>query len=195
MVDANAAREPVWSTQDLLGLARGGDEPAIEALFDRFWPALRRWASGRLPASARGAIETQDLVQDAVIGALRHLETFEARHEGGFQGYLRQAVLNRITDVLRRQARRPAQINLEDVHPSGDASPLDVAIGHEGIARYEKALARLRPLDREAVIGRFELQFDYRQLADILGKSDANSARVAVRRALDRLLDLMEDEQ
>ena len=47
---------------------------------------------------------------------------------------------------------------------------LDIAIGREGVERYEAALQRLRPADREAIIGRLEMQHDYRELAPELGK-------------------------
>ena len=42
------------STQDLVQRARSGDEAALNSLFTRYESRLRRWAHGRLPASARG---------------------------------------------------------------------------------------------------------------------------------------------
>jgi RNA polymerase sigma-70 factor (ECF subfamily) len=142
-----------------------------------------------LPAAARGALDTQDLVQDTIVNSLRRLDRFDSRHEGALQAYLRQAVLNRIRDEARRFSRRPAASELTDSFESQAASPLDVAIGREGVARYEAALQRLRPSDREAIIGRLELQYDYQELAVILGKPNANAARVAVTRALARLME------
>jgi RNA polymerase sigma-70 factor (ECF subfamily) len=152
-------------------------------------PALRRWARGRLPAAARGTLDTQDLVQDTVVNSLRQLDRFESRHEGALQAYLRLAVLNRIRDEARRVTRRPVPAELTDSYESESASPLDIAIGRQGVERYEAALKRLRPADREAIVGRLELQYDYQELAVILGKPNANAARVAVTRALARLME------
>jgi len=70
---------------------------------------------------------------------------------------------------------------------------LDIAIGREGVERYEAALQRLRPADREAIIGRLEMQHDYQELATILGKPNANAARVAVTRALARLMEQFDE--
>jgi RNA polymerase sigma-70 factor (ECF subfamily) len=182
------------STVDLLERAKKGDRAALDALFARCLPPLRRWARGRLPAAARGALDTQDLVQDTILNSLGRLDHFESRHEGALQAYLRQAVLNRIRDEVRRIVRRPAPAELRDSQPADQASPLDVAIGRQGVERYEAALQRLRPADREAIIGRIELQHDYQTLATILGKPNANAARVAVTRALGRLLEQMDDE-
>lgn len=192
MPDPRIPTNPLESTQQLLDLVRQGDRDALERLYARCVPPLRRWARGRLPAAARGALDTQDLVQDTVVNSLRRLEQFESRHEGALQAYLRQAVLNRIRDEARRFTRRPAPTELSDSLQSDAASPLDIAIGREGVARYEAALQRLRPSDREAIIGRLELQHDYQELALILGKPNANAARVAVTRALARLMEQLD---
>jgi RNA polymerase sigma-70 factor (ECF subfamily) len=181
------------STQELLVRVRQGDREALERLIARCLPALRRWARGRLPSAARGMLDTQDLVQETILSSLRHLDHFESRHEGALQAYLRQAVLNRIRDEARRFSRRPAATELTDSHPSKAASPLDIAIGRQGVERYEAALQRLRPADREAIIGRLELQHDYQELATILGKPNANAARVAVTRALARLMEQFDE--
>ena len=188
------AQEPLESTLELLTRARDGDNEALDALFSRCLPPLRRWARGRLPAAARGALDTQDLVQDTILNSLRRLDQFESRHEGALQAYLRQAVMNRIRDEARRVVRRPAAAELSDSQPAEQASPLDIAIGRQGVERYEAAMAKLRPADREAIIGRVELQHSYQDLAVILGKPNANAARVAVTRALARLVDAMDTE-
>jgi len=189
MRDSGTPPNPLESTHDLLALVRQGDRGALDRLFARCLPPLRRWARGRLPSAARGALDTQDLVQDTIVNSLRRLDQFDSRHEGALQAYLRQAVLNRIRDEARRFTRRPPAAELTDSYQSEAASPLDIAIGREGVARYEAALQRLRPVDREAIIGRLELQHDYQELAVILGKPNANAARVAVTRALARLME------
>jgi RNA polymerase sigma factor (sigma-70 family) len=191
MRDPGTPPPQLESTQELLSLVRQGDREALDRLFARCLPPLRRWARGRLPAAARGALDTQDLVQDTVVNSLRRLDRFDSRHEGALQAYLRQAVLNRIRDEARRFTRRPPAAELTDSYEAEAASPLDIAIGREGVARYEAALQRLRPSDREAIIGRLELQHDYQELAIILGKPNANAARVAVTRALARLLEVL----
>ena len=175
------------ATVSLLARARSGDEAALNHLLERCLPALQRWAHGRLPAYARDMLDTADIVQETVIAALRHLDHVDARREGALQAYLRQAVANRIVDVIRYHCRRPDGTDLPPdlAHPG--ISPLDAAIGAENTARYEAALLRLKADDREAIIGRLELQYTYEELAVALDKPTANAARVAVTRALQRL--------
>jgi RNA polymerase sigma-70 factor (ECF subfamily) len=193
MQDEGTSKNALESTVELLARVRQGDRDALDRLITRCLPPLRRWARGRLPSAARGALDTQDLVQDTILNSLRRLDHFDSRHEGAFQAYLRQAVLNRIRDEARRFSRRPPAAELTDAYESDAASPLDIAIGREGVARYEAALQRLRPIDREAIIGRLELQHDYQELATILGKPNANAARVAVTRALARLMEQFDE--
>ena len=179
------------STIDLLERFKQGDEAAVETLIARSLPPLRRWARGRLPAHARSLAETNDLVQQAIIRALPRLKGFDARYPGALQAYLRQAVANHILDEIRRANRRRMEPELPDDLVDGAPTPLEVAIGRQGFERYEAALARLRPQDREAIVARVELQQSYGEVAIALGKPTANAARVAVTRAIRNLVRLM----
>jgi RNA polymerase sigma-70 factor (ECF subfamily) len=177
------------ATISLLARAKQGDGAALDTLLERCIPALRRWAHGRLPPSGRGMQDTADLVQDTVFATLRRLETFEARHQGALQAFLRKAVMNRIRDIIRQANRRGPHSELPDDLVDERTSPLDLAIGAENVARYEAALERLRPEDQEAIVNRLELQYSYEELAMVLCKPTADAARVAVMRAMKRLVE------
>jgi RNA polymerase sigma-70 factor (ECF subfamily) len=174
-------------TIELVVRARAGDRMAVEALLQRCLPALTRWAHGRLPAAARGAIDTGDLVQEATLHALRRLDTFEPRHVGAMQAYLRQSVINRIRDEVRRIGRNPAPVELPDDHPADATSPLEFAIQAESYARYREALQQLKPRDREMVVARIEVQWSLREITERFGMRTVDAARMAVSRALRRL--------
>lgn len=191
---SSSARLKLETTASLLEHAHRGEERAIDELFSRCMPALRRWARGRLPAGARDLLQTEDLVQDAVHGVLRHLSTFEPRHPGALEAYLREAVLNRIRTEARRLAIRPRAVELEDRYASAGPSPLEQAMDRDDLARYEAALTRLAPLYREAVIARLEMQSSYDEIARSLGKPNANAARSLVVRALYKLYEEMGHE-
>jgi RNA polymerase sigma-70 factor (ECF subfamily) len=177
------------STIDLLERYKRGDDEAIARLVERSIPPLRRWSRGRLPQFARTWAETQDLVQNAVLKALPRLKTFEATHPGALQAYLRHAVDNHIRDEIRKVRGRTDVV--PDDHPDEGPSPLEQAIGRQGLERYEAALKQLRPHDQQAIIARFELQQSYEEVALALGKPSAAAARMAVVRALKQLLTLM----
>lgn len=180
------------STFQLISRYRGGDKQALEDLFARHLPRLQRWARGRLPKWARDVADTQDLVQETLLQTFNRLDTFEPAREGALQAYLRQAVMNRIRDEIRRKARRPAHAELEGTGPADPArSPLEEAVGMEEIERYESALARLRPEEREAIILRVELGYTYEEVARLLEKPTSGAAHKATKRALVRLAEEM----
>jgi RNA polymerase sigma-70 factor, ECF subfamily len=185
---------PIDRTVELVERAKTGDAEALNQLFVRFLPALRRWASGRLPRWTRDLMDTDDLVQETMIRAVNRMSQFEARHEGALQAYLRQAVMNRIRDEVRRTGRSPVAMELTEDQKDHAASPLELAIGREAVERYEAALARLKPEDREAIVARVEMECSYQEVAAALGKPSADAARMTVGRALLRLAEEMNRE-
>lgn len=199
------AEEPAWPSErdrgapagdsessfELLLKAKQGDRQAVERLWTRYLPRIRRWAHGRLPSSSRGLLDTDDLAQEILLRAIQHVDTFEPRHEGAFQGYLRQMLKNRIFDELRSAGRRPAGTTIHDEHAAPDPSPLELALGRETLDRYEAALQQLRPLDRELVVARFELDFSVAEIAAAFGKPSVAAAQMAVSRAVLKLAEVM----
>ena len=120
------------STSELIERARRGNAEAVEQLFARHLKPLQRWASGRLPKWARDLADTDDLVQDTLLQTFKRIEAFEPRRVGALHAYLRQAVLNRIRDELRRKGRQPEATELDGLELAATVSPLEEAIGQRG---------------------------------------------------------------
>lgn len=180
--------EGSWeSTLSLLARAREGDTDALNDLFARYLPHLHRWARGRLPRWARDLADTPDLVQETLINTFKKIDGFECRGEGAFLAYLRQAVMNRIRDEIRKAQVRPESAELDEGLVDDGLSPLDLAIGQRTTDRYEAALQRLRDEDRELVIARIELGLTYSEIAAAFSKPSFDAARMAVGRAIVRL--------
>ena len=186
----DAAVDPA-KTADLIERARHGDQEAVEILFARHIPLLRRWATGRLPHWARDLADTGDLVQATALDAFRSLNKFEVRGDGALQAYLRHALMNRLRNELRRVSRKPVPAMLESGVADDAQSPLDAAINREQLEKYSAALDQLPAEDREAIIGRLEFGLSYAELAELLGKSTPDAARKVVTRALVKLAERM----
>jgi RNA polymerase sigma-70 factor (ECF subfamily) len=182
--DALLSDEP---TIELVIKARDGDRQAVEALLQRCLPDLRRWAHGRLPAAARSSLDTGDLVQETVLHVLRRLDTFQPRHVGAMQAYLRQSVINRIRDEVRKIGRHPAPTELPDDLAADLTSPLEAVVEAEAYERYRAALSELTPREREMIVARIEVQWSLAEIAQRFGLRTADAARMAVSRALRKL--------
>lgn len=184
--------ESASQSEGLLKRAVAGDQSAVNALWIRHLPRLRRWAHGRLPKWARRFADTGDIVQDALLRTFRRLDKFEPRGQSALQAYLREAVRNRITDEVRRASRQPTSDALDTEISSADPSPFQQAAESEERRRYEAALLRLDDHDRELVVSRLELHYSYDQIALMTERPTSNAARVAVRRAIVKLVDEMD---
>lgn len=184
--NGEASRPLPESTMSLVQRAKAGEEAALQLLCARYLPRLHRWASGRLPGYARDLLATDDLVQETLFQTVRRIEEFRSDREGAFQAYLRQVLMNRIRDQIRRPHKMQAMTDAPEI-PDRSASPLEILVGEQTLERYEKALERLSPEDREAVVARVEMAGSYKELAEVLGKPSADAARMAVGRALVRL--------
>ena len=75
--------------------------------------------------------------------------------------------------------------------PDDGTSPLEAAIAQETLDRYDAALQRLNPEDREVVVSRVELGLSYAEMAEALNKPSPNAARMAAVRAIVRLAEEM----
>lgn len=179
-------------TIDELRAAHGGDRAALNRLFERLAPPLQRWARGRLPGWARGMVSTVDIVQDTLMSTYLAIDKIDDVSDLAIHAYLRTALKHRLIDQLRRVQRRPVFEEMNRSHGSSVDSPLDQAVGHEALTRYETALAQLPATDREAVIARVELGLSYQEIAALVDKSSPDAARMAVSRALLRLAEAMD---
>ena len=183
------------ATSRLLALASRGERAAVNALFTRYFPWLRSWSRRRLPRWARSVVDTSDLVQDVLMQTFTRLATFEAKGTGALRAYLRTAVDNRIRDEMRKIGRRPHATSLDQARQParGGSSPLQQIIDDETWNRYLQGLNMLSVRERRLIVGRMELEYTYKQLAAIDGRSTPDAARMALKRALKRLSEVMPD--
>ena len=174
---SSSAHRPGWAStrhrQSSCWPRRGrARAAATDVIFRRYLPRITRWARGRLPRYARDMLDTDDLVQDTVFQTLKRLLVVRAAARrraaglpapGGRQPHSRRS-------APRRPPSRARKASKTKGHVDEAASPLDEAIGREAVARYEAALERLKPEERQAIILRVELQLPYAQIADEMRK-------------------------
>jgi len=194
MIDPRPSTESLLVTSELVERAKKGDGRALDALMARYRPRLERWASGRLPGYARSLLDTGDLVQEVLVKVFEHLGRIEVRGPGFFQAYVRQAILNRITDQVRWAGRRPGADGLEHIEDRAP-SPLEQVIGSDLLERYERGMEALSDGDRRLVHLRVELAMDYEEIAAITERANFDAARMATQRALTKLAEIMGHER
>jgi RNA polymerase sigma-70 factor, ECF subfamily len=185
---------PAAFSPELVERACRGDREAQDSVLQEYVAPLTRLASGLLPAYARGMTDTQDVVQDVLANTARRLGSIDCDEDGALLAYLRRAVRHRVIDEIRRATRQPRMQVLLDDRPAVGLSPLDAAIRAQNDRRVRAALCRLSARDRLAVLLRMRHHLSYEEIASRLGSPTTNAARVAVRRAVERLADLLAAE-
>jgi RNA polymerase sigma-70 factor (ECF subfamily) len=180
------------ATVDLVARIHRGDEAALGILINRYLPSLRRFANHRLSGHARSMIDTDDIVQDALVNTVRRLPHFVCRNPGALLAYLRRAVYNRIVDARRKLIREGEWMPLPDNCAGSAASPLQRVLDKEEIRRYRAALLRLKSRDRQLIMLRVEQGLTYQEIGTQLRIPSPNAARVATVRAIARLASALE---
>lgn len=161
-----------------------GDARARDQLVLAYYPVMKRLAHGRVPALARGLVDTDDVVSVAMEKALRNIENFEPKREGAFLAYMWQILRNEIRMQIRSAKARPITEDLNERFQSVDPSPLEAVIGRDFMERYDSALERLTPEQQEAFILRNEMGLSYLKVAEALGVPSPDAARMLVVRAI-----------
>ncbi len=168
----------------------------LSELSDRYAFHFERWAEGRTPIWARGAFDTHDMVRQTLIDVARTMEHVDPGRDDALLARVRRALYDNVLDRVRaaRDEVSAATRHL-DASLSPELSLHDPALGADLLERYEAALKRLPPLDREAVIARAELGLPWSDVTDILEKPGVAAARITVSRALVRLAREMSHER
>jgi len=189
---------PSQKTQELVVLAKGGDNSAQDRLCRVYGEQVRRIVRLRMGAELRSKLESMDLVQDALMCALRDLGDFTYRNEGDFLRWLTKIAENRLRDNIdklhteKRDIRR--EIRLDDRERTtgegfvGTAGPIEattpsvIMSRKEDLDKLEKAMDTLRPEYKEVIILAKIEELSYSQIGDRLGKS-TGAVKMLVSRA------------
>jgi RNA polymerase sigma-70 factor (ECF subfamily) len=163
----------------VLGRVRAGDPAAIEELLARAQAIARRYSQ----AVCGSAPDREDAMQEALLKTFRHAGRI--REPRAFRAWLYRTVKNACLIGRRRTRLEQATASLDDEA----AEPADLGPGADARlesaqarARMQEALARLRPAYREAVFLRDLEGLSTREVARVLGLTEAN-VKVRLHRA------------
>ena len=139
----------------LIERAQAGDRSAFDGLVDRYRERLLGQIEARLGSKVRARIEAEDVLQETLTRAYQSIEKFRYRGEESFYSWLGTIAEHLIWNISQKQSS--SYLELKSDVADDDASPGRNLRRHERFERLEKALNRLSPDHREAlVLSRFE---------------------------------------
>jgi RNA polymerase sigma-70 factor (ECF subfamily) len=201
---------PVPDTEELLGRAERGDVRARSELLDRHRARLRRMVAVRLDRRLLARVDPSDIVQETLAKADRKLAGYLKQRPVPFYPWLRRLAWEQLVKINEKHlhaGRRSVTIEkgvfpplpgesalkLADRLVDSGPSPHDRLVRAEMKARAIEALAELSERDREILVLLYLEQLSNRDVAELLGVSDA-VVRQRHGRALERLARMMKEQ-
>ena len=167
------------SDAQLVTLARQ-DRSAFAALYWRYLLRIYRYIYRRLGNRQ----DAEDLTASVFTQALESLEDY--REQGSFAAWLFTIAHHRVADHYRQQRER---ISLEKVAPALSDSgrgPEAQALRRDRLERVARALDELAPDRQEALALRFFGGLSNKEVAQVMGKSEA-AVKMLIYRAIRQL--------
>lgn len=157
----------------LLDAARRGEAGALDGVFEKLYPELRRIARARMRATdERVVLDTTSLVHECYLKLLG-LEQLNASDRSHFLAYAARAMRSVVIDIAREQQaeRRGGGLQFVTLRTGGDEPAGGQA--DELIAVHEalEELAKLEPRLVRVVEMRFFVGLDQASIAEALGVS------------------------
>jgi len=170
---------------ELVERARRGDAEA----FTRLAAA----SVARLDAAARLILRdpewAKDAVQETFARAWRDIPRL--RDADRFEAWLHRLLANSCRDLLRRQRRRPVEVELSDLDAPTTADALAIGLDRDQV---ERALRRLTPEQRALIVLRFYLEMPLAEAAAQLGIPEG-TAKSRLHRSLRELRTVLEADE
>ena len=186
-------------TQQLVALAKAGDQAAFDQLCRVYGERVRRIVRLRMGRELRTHLDSMDLVQDAFLNALRGLENFTYTNEGDFLRWLSRIVQNALGHHLeklhadKRDIRREVRLNergpTTNSRSAGARGRVDVTTPSkimsqmEELNKLERAIDELKAEHREVIVLAKLEGLSYREIGERLGKS-ADAVGMLLSRAM-----------
>ncbi len=155
-------------TRHLVTLAQEGDDSALGQLCTIYVERVRRIVRFRMGPELRSQLESMDLVQEALMEAVKDIGDFTYSSDGDFLNWLCSIVENTIRDHLdkvhaaKRDVRRQVSLNKvaactdrprpEAGLPVITTTPSAIMSLREELDRLERAMDRLKPEYREVIV-------------------------------------------
>jgi len=174
-------------TQQLVILAKGGDESALGRLYRVYGERVRWMVRFRMSKELRSRLESMDLVQDVFVHAFGALEDFTYKNEGDFIRWLSKITQNALRDNLdklhaaKRDIRKELRLGgynlatdgvLREVQRNLDTTTPSVIMSkREDLSKLEKAIDELKPEYRDIIVLSKIEGLSYKEIGKRLGKS------------------------
>lgn len=137
--------------------------------------------------------DAEDLTEQTFLQAYRHFERAQRESHGRpLRPWLIRIAHNLAANLYRDRARKPASSIDDTAVLSAPRTTEEIVEGREELAHVLAGVATLPEDRREALIMRFALDMDNREIARALGRSDG-ATKVLIHRAIKQLEGVLQE--
>lgn len=155
------------------------DADAVEALIEKFLPAIRKYAN---MLGYDGA--ESDLIIFFIEQVYRlKLAKIKSFHEGQAVNYIARMIRNAAIDIYRKRCLRVQEVCLTSIHDRADDKLPDKQL-------VKELIGELNERQRQVIIGKYFYGYSDKEIGDALGVS-----RQAINRMHNRALNIMRNRE
>lgn len=158
--------DDVLAEWDVVRRAQEYDEPAVAALYEKYYPKIYNYAFMQMG----DAQASEDLASDVMLKMIESIHKYTFRGLP-FGAWVFRIARNRLIDLHRRRRRR-GEVDLSSGLSSALASPQALAERALERGQIQVALKHLTDEQRQVIVLKFIQGFDNRSIGQIMGRSE-----------------------
>ena len=180
--------DDVLAEWDVVRRAQEYDEPAVEALYQKYYPKIYNYAFLQM-----GDVQAaEDLASDVMLKMIESIHKYKFRGLP-FGAWVFRIARNRLIDLHRRRRRR-GEVDLSGTLSSALANPQALAERALERGQLQIALKHLTDEQRQVIVLKFIQDFDNRSVGQIMNRSEG-AIKSLQHRALGALRRLLYQER
>ena len=191
------AQEPdLPSTIFLIRQAKAGENEALDKLFARYYPRVRKIVRLRLGKNLLGVLDETDILQETFVAAIKAFKNFEVRNEASMINWLSRIAERKIRDAAKHHSARKRdhghQVSMDPADsqdgvlqvPDQRSGPGSTISRREEAEIVEECIAELPEKYREIIVLRDYIEYGWEEVAREHGRPSIDAARMMHAKAM-----------
>jgi RNA polymerase sigma-70 factor (ECF subfamily) len=172
---------PDFDEKAVVDAAQGGDQTALSALYDHYFPRVYRYVSTRLSSTE----DAEDVTTEIFLRIIENLRSFTWRGLP-FGAWVFRIARNEVVSHVRRQKVRTATAQLSESIQDPTPDHVDAIVMSFTVATVREAAERLPEAQRQVIALRFGAGLSVAETAKALSKTE-NNVKVLQHKAIAKL--------
>ncbi|MGE0601793.1 MAG: sigma-70 family RNA polymerase sigma factor [Dehalococcoidia bacterium] len=179
---------PEFDEKAVVDAAQGGDQAALGALYDHYFPRVYRFVSARLSTNE----DAEDVTTEIFLRIIENLRSFTWRGLP-FGAWVFRIARNEVVSHVRKQKVRTNTGQLTESIQDPSPDHVDEIVTAFTVATVREAAEKLPEAQRQVIALRFGAGLSVAETAQALGKT-ANNVKVLQHKAIAKLQVMVQDE-